>query len=260
MPSDAMPSEDASREPAPEPRQTGLDRLRRSMRTPGGRGQWIAAVLLGALGFASAVQVRSQDQSDSFTGARQADLIALINSLTLASDRAEAEILELQQTRDSLQVDTQASNTATELARQRIETLSILAGQVPATGPGIRITVEAARGGVGTDQLLNGVQELRDAGAEAIELNDEIRVVAQTGIEQDGSDVVVDGQPLGSPITIDAIGDPQTLGTALTFDGGFIDEFERIGGVVRVQELDQVDVSSTVEVPEPRFADPVEQE
>lgn len=244
----------------PEPDRSGRDRLLRSLRTPGGRGQWIAAILLGSLGFASAVQVRAQDQSDSFTGARQADLIALINSLTLASDRAEEEILALRQTRNSLQVDTEASNTATELARQRIETLSILAGQVPTTGPGIRITVESGRGGVGTDQLLNGIQELRDAGAEAIELNDEIRVVAQTGIEQDGSEVVVDGTPLGSQITIDAIGDPQTLATALTFDGGFIDEFERIGGVVRVQELDQVDVTSTVEVPPPRFAEPVEQE
>jgi uncharacterized protein YlxW (UPF0749 family) len=246
--------------PGSSPDPSGPDRLRRSLRTPGGRGQWIAAVLLGALGFASAVQVKSQDQSDSFTGARQADLIALINSLSLASDRAEEEIRELQQTRDSLRVDTQASNTATELARERIETLAILAGQVPATGPGIRITVESDRGGVGTDQLLNGVQELRDAGAEAIELNDEIRVVAQTGIQEEGSEVVVDGTPLGSQITIDAIGDPQTLATALTFDGGFIDEFERIGGVVRVQELDRVDVTSTTEVSPPQFAEPVEQE
>jgi uncharacterized protein YlxW (UPF0749 family) len=248
---------------SPTPRddtgRAGRDRLWRSLRTPGGRGQWIAAVLLGALGFASAVQVSSQNESDSFTGARQADLIALINSLSLAADRAEEEVRELQETRDSLRVDTEASNTATELARQQIETLAILAGEAPATGPGVRITVETT-GGVGTDQLLNGVQELRDAGAEAIELNDEVRVVAQTGIEQQGSELVVDGTPVGTPLTIDAIGDPQTLATALTFDGGFIDEFERIGGVVRVQELDQVDVTSTTEVPDPQFAEPVEQE
>ena len=242
---------------APPP--SGRDRLLRSLRTPGGRGQWIAAVLLGALGFASAVQVRSQDQADSFTGARQADLIALINSLALATDRAEAQIADLQETRDSLRVDTEASNTAVELARERIETLALLAGQVPATGPGIRITVEPGRAGVGTDQLLNGLQELRDAGAEAIELNDEIRVVAQTGMVQNGAEIEVDGTPLGQPVTIDAIGDTETLATALTFDGGFIDEVESIGGVVRVQDQETVEVSSTTELSPTRFALPVEE-
>ncbi len=243
----------------PEPTDpTGRDRLVRSLRSPGGRGQWIAAVLLGALGFASAVQVRSQDASDSFTGARQSDLIALINSLTLATDRAESEIADLERTRDSLQVDTEASNTAVELARTRIETLAILAGQVPATGPGVRITVQAGRAGVGTDQLLNGLQELRDAGAEAIELNDEIRVVAQTGVVQEGAVVVVDGTELVQPLIIDAIGDSETLATALTFDGGFIDEVEAIGGTVSVQQLETVEVPSTTELPPDRFAVPVQ--
>lgn len=244
----------------PEPASTGRDRLLRSLRRPGGRGQWIAALLLGALGFASAVQVRSQDQDDSFTGARQSDLVALVNSLALANDRAEAEIRDLQATRDSLLVDTEANNTAVELARQRIETLSILAGQAPASGPGVRITIEPGRTGIGTDQLLNGLQELRDAGAEAIELNDEVRVIAQTGITQDGAEVVVDGTTVETPVTIDAIGDPQTLATALTFDGGLIDEFEEVGGVVRVQELEQVEVASTTELPPTRFAEPVEPE
>lgn len=243
--------------PTPEP--TGRERLVRSLRTPGGRGQWIVALLLGALGFASAVQVRSQDQDDAFTGARQADLIALINSLSLATDRAESEIRDLQLTRDSLQVDTEANNTAVEVARQQIQTLGILSGQVPATGPGIRITVQPGRVEIGTDQLLNGLQELRDAGAEAIELNDEVRVIAQTGLEQSGgAEIRADGVPLGSPLIIDAIGDSETLGTALTFDGGFIDEIEEIGGVVKVQELETVDVSSTVTLPQTQFATPVD--
>lgn len=238
--------------------ETGRDRLLRSLRSPGGRGQWIAAVLLAALGFATAVQVRSQDEADSFTGARQSDLIALINSLTVSTDRAEAEIADLERTRDSLQVDTEASNTAVELARQRIDTLAVLAGQVPASGPGIRVTVQAGRTGVGTDQLLNGLQELRDAGAEAIELNDEIRVVAQTGLVQQGAEVLVDGTPLAQPLIVDAIGDSETLGTALTFDGGFIDEVEAIGGTVSVQELETVEVSSTTELPPEDFVDPVD--
>ena len=51
-----------------------------------------------------------------------------------------------------------------------------------AVGPGIRVTVNDPSGGVGSNHLINGIQELRDAGAEVIELNDTVRVVAQTAL------------------------------------------------------------------------------
>ncbi len=45
---------------------------------------------------------------------------------------------------------------------------------MPAEGPGIRVTVKdpASGAAVGTNQLINGLEELRDAGAEVIEIND----------------------------------------------------------------------------------------
>ena len=58
--------------------------------------------------------------------------------------------------------------------------LGILAGTVPATGPGVTITIDDPDGAVTRPTLLDGVEELRDAGAEAIEINDSVRVVAST--------------------------------------------------------------------------------
>jgi uncharacterized protein YlxW (UPF0749 family) len=116
------------------PPAEGRSRLLASLRSTGSRGQLVVAVLLAVLGFAAVVQVRATVNDDQFTGARQADLIALITTLTLATDRASADIAELQATRDSLRDESDATRTAVELARERVATLSVLAGTVPASG------------------------------------------------------------------------------------------------------------------------------
>jgi uncharacterized protein YlxW (UPF0749 family) len=168
-------------------------------------------------------------------------------------------VADLQRTRDTLRGDAASSETALTVARGQAETLGILAGTVPVVGPGVRVTVEARSGVLGTDQLLNGIEELRDAGAEAIELNDKVRVVAQTGITDapDGG-LIVDGQPIRSPYVIDAIGDPHTLATALQFDGGFVVEVQEVGGSVDIKESRSIEIASTVDPPAARFAQPDE--
>jgi uncharacterized protein YlxW (UPF0749 family) len=217
----------------------------------------VAAVLLAVLGFAAVTQVKANGKDDSYVGARQGDLIQYINSLSLASQRAELQITKLQQTRASLGNDTEARRTALERARQQASTLGILAGTVPAVGPGIRVTVTESGTGVGSNQLINGLQELRDAGAEVIELNDKVRVIAQTSV-QDTTDggVVIDGTKLKAPYVVDAIGDPHTLATALDFTGGFISEVHGVGGKVKVSEVQKV-VVDTVRIPKvPQYAKP----
>ena len=243
------------------PDPTGRQRLRSALHTRWSRGQAVVGVLLAVLGFAAVVQVRANDAEQVFVGAREGDLIALINTLALATDRAEEEIADLRRTRDSLLDDAESTATAVSVARERADTLGILAGTIPAEGPGIRVTVQAQPGELGTEQLLNGLQELRNAGAEAVEMNDEVRVVAQSGLTE-GADgrLAVDGVFLEPPYVVDVIGDPHTLSTALEFDGGFIEEVEEVAGSVTVQQLDSVDVTSTRTPESPRFANPVEEE
>jgi uncharacterized protein YlxW (UPF0749 family) len=255
------PTPDLTPSAASDGGPTGRERLAAAVRKPWSRAQAVVGVLLAVLGFAAVVQVRANDADQGFVGAREADLIALINTLALATDRAEAELNELRDTRDALADDAEATRTALEVARRQVDTLGILAGTIPAVGPGIRITVQAPEGAVGTDQLLNGLQELRNAGAEAIEINDAVRVVAQTAIvDVPGAGVEVDQEPVTSPYVLDVVGDPSTLATALEFEGGFTVEVEQVGGSVFVDELEEVEVSTTLAAPEPRFAEPVEQE
>jgi uncharacterized protein YlxW (UPF0749 family) len=243
----------------PEARASdGRERLAAALRTPWSGGQAVAGILLAVLGFGAAVQVRAAGTDDDFTGARQAELIALINGLAAETDRAEQEIRELQATRDSLRDDAEATRTALALAREQAETLGILAGTLPAAGDGVRITVDPGEGEIGTDQLLNGLQELRDAGAEAIELNDRVRVVAQTGLQDSPDGLLVGGVPLQPPYVLDVIGAPETLASAVDFSGGFRDTVEAVGGMVEVERPERVEVATTRELPESRFAEPVE--
>jgi uncharacterized protein YlxW (UPF0749 family) len=254
------PTTDAPDPSGPTPPE-GRQRLLAALHTRWSRGQAVVGVLLAVLGFAAVVQVRANDAEQVFVGAREGDLIALINTLALATDRAEEEIADLRRTRDSLLDDAESTATAVSVARQRADTLGILAGTLPAEGPGIRVTVQSQPGELGTEQLLNGLQELRNAGAEAVEINDQVRVVAQSGLTEgpDGR-LAVDGVFLEPPYVVDVIGDPHTLSTALEFDGGFIEEVEEVAGTVTVQQLDTVDVTSTRTPDSPRFANPVEEE
>ena len=240
----------------PEPGE-GRRRLLAAMRRTGSRAQVIVAVLLAVLGFAAVAQVQSNGRDDKYVGARQGELIQLINNLSLASQRAEQEIAKLQQTRDSLLTDTEARRTALDRAREQATSLGILAGTLPATGPGIRITVTNASG-VGTNQLLNGLEELRDAGAEAMEINDSVRVIAQTSLHDapGGGAVVIDGKTVRPPYVIDVIGDPHTLATALSFSGGFDSEITTAGGKVAVQQSQNVEVTTVVAPERPKYARP----
>ena len=258
MPDETLDSTAPRPDPATAPATEGRERLLASLRRPGSRGQITAGLLMLALGFAAVVQVQSNSGDAAYVGARQDELISLINSLSLASQRAENEIAQLEQTRNSLLNDTQARRTALERARQRADELGILAGTLPAIGPGVQVTVRDPDNVVGSNHLINGIQELRDAGAEAIELNQSVRVVAQTSL-RDGPNggVIVDGEPLTAPYIIEAIGAPHTLATGLDLRRGFSDEVERVGGAVVVARSDGVEIASVHEAPSAAYANPV---
>jgi len=58
--------------------------------------------------------------------------------------------------------------------------------------------------------LINIVNELKNAGAEAISINDQ-RIVTTSAIECDGNVIKINGEKIGAPFEIKAIGFPETL-------------------------------------------------
>ena len=240
--------------PPHEPR-TGRQRLYDALFRPS-RAQVVVAVLLGIVGFAAVTQVRAYQVDDTYAGYREQALIDVLNGLAGTSQRAQAEITRLERARDELQSSTNAREAALQQAREEADTLDILAGTVPVTGPGIRITVEEVDGPVDIDSMLDTVQELRNAGAEAMQFNGEVRVVAQTSFEDGVGGLVVDGTQLSPPYVIDVIGEPSTLVGGLNFALGPIEQLETDGATVTVDELSSLDIESVRPSPRTEFAEP----
>ncbi|GAB6987172.1 DUF881 domain-containing protein [Nocardioides pyridinolyticus] len=235
---------------------TGRDRLRGALLRPS-RGQIVVAVLLALLGYAAVTQVRFTQVDNSYAGLREQDLIDVLSSLAGTTQRAESEIARLQRTRDDLLNDTGAREAALAQAQQQAANLAILAGLVPVTGPGIRVTVTEETGAVSVQSMVDTIQELRTAGAEAIQVNGEVRVVADTAVEDAAGGLMIGGRLVSPPYVIDAIGDPHTLAdSGIDFPSGPRDLFEGDGASVTVDELASIDIESVVEPKRAGYAEP----
>ena len=227
---------------------SGLLHPRRSPR------QITAAVLLAALGFGLVVQVRAT-QDAGLSSLRQSDLIRILDDVTERSARLQAETRELERTRDRLRNSTDGRRTALEETRKRAETLGILAGTQPATGPGIELLIPDPKAAVGPLLLLDAVQELRDAGAEAMQISD-VRVVASTAFTEAEGSILIDGQPVTAPYRVLAIGEPAALATALRIPGGVVETLGEQGSAATVTERDELTVSALHAVRTAEYARP----
>ena len=145
---------------------------------------------------------------------------------------------------------------ATEQAQERLDSLAILAGTVKATGPGIRVTIADSSGAVRASALLDVLQELRDAGAEVVQFGT-VRIVAGSYFTDAGTSITADGQSLSRPYVILAIGDPQTLASAMNIPGGIVDSMKRLGASASVDQLSTVTIDALHTPKTPRYAQPV---
>lgn len=200
------------------------------------------AVLIG-LGLVGVV--RGQDSQEFLASAREPDLVRLLDDLQSRQTRLDGEILRLQAAEQRLSTGTSAQ--ALKEAQERADDLRVLAGTTAVRGSGIRLRVDGQDAFFASD-LLNTVQELRDAGAEAISVNNQ-RVVVNTWFADEPAGISVSGVVVGAPYEILAIGVPATMATAMRIPGGVVDTVESQDGSVVITELDEVVIASTVNLP-----------
>lgn len=129
-----------SSEPAAPDETRARRRLWHAFSKPG-RGQILVAVLLAALGFGAVTQVRLTDDDDTYAGYREQDFIDVLNGLSGASQLAEEERERLEGTLDDLRSANSRREAALGEARNDLDTYNVLAGLVPVSGPGLRITI-----------------------------------------------------------------------------------------------------------------------
>jgi uncharacterized protein YlxW (UPF0749 family) len=220
----------------------------------------LAVLLCLLLGVAIATQAHQNNSGDSLDTARPADLLVLLDSLHQREATLSTEVAELQRTLSALQASGSNDQAAIQNAQARLAALSILIGTVGATGPGVTVRIEDPGPGVAPEAMLDVINELRAAGAEAIQIGDGhqvVRVVVDTWIVGAPGALTVDGKTLMPPYSVLAIGDPPTLAAAMNIPGGAVDSVKRVGGTMSVQQGDKVDVTA-LRQPKPRqYAQPV---
>jgi uncharacterized protein YlxW (UPF0749 family) len=233
----------------------------------------LAILLCVVLGVAIVTQVRQTESGDSLETARPADLLVLLDSLQQRDAALNTEVADLQGTLSALQSSGSNDQAAIDNARARLAALSILIGTVAATGPGVTLTIGDTTPGVSPETMLDVINELRAAGAEAMEIRaggqersdpgngaggeSGVRVGVDTWVVGTAGALNVDGTTMAPPYSVLAIGDPPTLAAAMNIPGGAMDSVERVGGTMTVQQADVVNVTA-LRQPKPRqYAQPV---
>ncbi|HEU0241042.1 MAG TPA: DUF881 domain-containing protein, partial [Micromonosporaceae bacterium] len=222
----------------------------------------VIALLLGVLGFALIVQVRSNANESTLANDRPDDLVRILSDLDARKDRLTTEISSLQNTVQQLNSGAQSRQAALDAAAKRADELGILGGTLPAKGPGLVIDLIPASGQqIPANTVLDTIEELRGAGAEAMQISGTgsaaVRVVASTYFTDTTGGVNIDGATIGGTLSITVIGDPQTIQAALSIPGGVDDTVRNDGGTVSLQTPGTVEVTALHEPQALQYAHPV---
>jgi uncharacterized protein YlxW (UPF0749 family) len=253
---EAGPDAPASAEEVP--RASGWKRVGQLLRPRGTRSELLTGLLCLALGFALAVQV-GQSTGDQLSSLRQDELVRLLDEVTQRADQLDADVADLEEVRDELRSEDGRDQAARDLAQRRAEQEGILSGRLPAHGPGVRIHVADGDRPLEAQVLFNLLEELRNAGAEAIQVNG-VRLVTTSYFVDSGGSVVLDGSAISAPYEWTAIGDPTTIDRALEIPGGALPRVREEGGEATTTVSDLVRVDALRIPGEPKHADPADEE
>ncbi|GAA1556097.1 DUF881 domain-containing protein [Actinomadura kijaniata] len=229
---DEHPDEHPGERPAEKASGNGLAGLVDLLRPRTTWGQLVGGLLCLVVGFAVVAQVQTTQHDTTFATARQDELVGILSDLSQRSERLRGDLRDLEGVRVGLERDVQGE-TALEEARRRAATYGLLAGTLPAEGPGIEVRIDDPRGTVRSVHLLDALQELRDAGAEVVQVND-VRAGAGTYFLDWSGGIEADGRRLQAPYRFLAIGDAHTMTTALNIPGGVVRTLQAAGATVTI--------------------------
>ncbi len=213
-------------------------------------GFWIflltAGILLGLL---------ARSITQTYTGGPAFLAVGVGNdALQRQVEEYRAQVQALREEKSDLTRQLLSGELSSERVKPELDAARNAAGLLPATGPGIRLTLaDAASGGglmaergmVHDYDLLYILNELRAAGAEAIAIGSgrmKERLTASSYIRCTGPTVIVNASRFTAPFTIEAIGDPDILERSLEMRGGVLEQLRAYGLEVKVEKVGKLDL------------------
>lgn len=223
---------------------------------------WKVALTLGLmcfiLTFGISVQLKTVNDSNSTV------------SQTLTSNELRDQALKWKEKYDRAVIDLEKSTSKLEEIRmqsvqndetalykeEEIKLDNILLGLTDVKGDGLIITLkdnntisqssldpldDIGYYLVHAGDLVTVVNDLRNAGAEAISINGQ-RITNFTSIYCAGNVVKVNGEKISSPVEIKAIGSPELLYGSLTIPGGYLQIMKETGVIVDVKKVSNITI------------------
>ena len=190
------------------------------------------------------MQFRTVEQTDitEIENMRESELRTALAEWKTKYEEVEMQLEDTNKRIEEYNKTIEDNEAASELVDEELTESNILVGKTDVYGEGVIVTLSDGTKKVTASDLINLVNELRYAGAEAISIN-EIRVLAMTDIIDmaDYSYIMVNLQRLQGPYVVKAIGDKDYISTVLQLKGsGFIDTTTGIN--VNLEVKNRVDI------------------
>ena len=222
----------------------------------------IAAVTLGLVCFvltiAIFVQVKTTNTSNSTVAQtmEENDLRDQVLRMKEKYDNVYEELGNATKRLEQIRVDATKDDSEAKEKQKELSLNNMLLCQTDVTGEGIIITLKDGTTNssdilssslmatdviVHNSDLLQVVNDLKNAGAEAISINGE-RIVQTSSITCEGIIIKINNKKLGSPYVIKAIGSAATLETSLNIPGGYLERMKDDGVIVDVKKSEGLTV------------------
>jgi uncharacterized protein YlxW (UPF0749 family) len=207
------------------------------------RQRWAMTAVATLLGILIVAQLRSQAANPGLSALSAQELTLVIANVNTRNEQLRAEVGSLERQAATMAAAHDRGEGALGQLRADLIALEAWAGLIEVSGPGVSIRLSGGIGGEGIEDLLN---ELRNAGAEAISVGG-VRVVPGTVLAGAPGGLSVENTPLLDGFEIGAIGSPQILTGTLTRAGGVIAQLRATypDATISVTPLDVVTIPAT---------------
>lgn len=210
--------------------------------------------LLLTYGIAIQIKTTNATGTRTSTNARENELRDAVLKYKEKYDNLFNELEEAEKELETQRTNATQNNSELEDLENTIKDANKALGLTEVTGNGVIVTLDDNRklnansNYIGDpnkliihyDDVIRVVNELKNAGAEAISINDQ-RVISTTSIECDGNVIKVNGTKIGTPITIKAIGLQERL-MALDRYMGYLMVLELDGVVADIERADNITI------------------
>lgn len=193
------------------------------------------------------MQFRTVEQTDitEIENMRESELREALVDWKTKYEEIDAQLNDVNTRINEYQQTINDNEDTSELLDEELQESNMLVGKTDVYGEGVVITLNNTSDyQFIAEDLIDLVNELRYAGAEAISIND-IRVLANTDIVDlfDYSVIGINLQRIESPYVVKAIGDKDYISSMLNLKGsGFIDRSNTLGRNVSLEIENRVDI------------------